>query len=55
MLESVERGTVIRIQCDYDRFGILGFDHYGVCAGKNKVIHFTDGLVDQIQLSNKLT
>ena len=43
MLEDVDRGTVLRVQCK--KAGVFGFDHYGVYAGNNKVIHFTKGKV----------
>ena len=40
---TIKRGAVLRVELT--RFGVIGFDHYGVYAGNKMVIHFSGGKI----------
>lgn len=40
---KLKRGSVLRVELK--RFGIIGFDHFGIYAGRKMVIHFSEGKI----------
>ncbi|SKA54676.1 lecithin retinol acyltransferase family protein [Photobacterium toruni] len=46
---KLKRGSVLRIELK--RLGIIGFDHYGIYAGKRMVIHFSEEKIRREHIS----
>ncbi|WLP94761.1 lecithin retinol acyltransferase family protein [Psychrobacter sp. M13] len=46
---ELARGTVLRVELT--KMGVVGFDHFGIYAGNNKVIHFSEKKIRKEPLS----